>query len=657
LDEFTVAYVFQRWTHIQAYFRGLDFLLNLNLPPGLVAKVWSTFGDDVEAVLAANPWGLVKVDGITFQQADEVAQRMGLDLGSPERTTAAVLGVCKNQKSFGHLYMTTGQLYGESSSQLQTLTHEDFAKALVACHKDKALVVERNVRPGVTAVYEPWFWQIEKEGANLLLQRMLTAALTVDPRQTADYIHRLSKMGQRTQAAEAAGGTLTEVAVAALDEWQATEHLHLSDNQKLGVINALTQPVSVLTGLPGTGKTTSLRAAVKILQEAGIKFLLCAPTGIAAKNLGSLTGAPAYTIHRAFAAKGSRDKSRESNYTGIIGDSDHKTTVVDKDGEWGYGPSSPYPAEVIIVDEASMVDQHLLYRLMVCSGPQTRLVFVGDAAQLPSVGPGNVLRELIKSKRFPVVNLIEIFRQKDTSAIVFAAHAIYRGEMPECEPPSDFSLLRVQSEDQVLQVILKLASKLFLKRANFQILSPRHSGVVGVTNLNSKLRDLLNPSNSSLREIRIGDDTVREDDRVMVIRNDYEMGVFNGDVGKVSRIDNRAKEIELKIFGDPVLYVQIPFKDAAETIRLAYACTVHKAQGLEYDIIVMPVVESFRHQLQRNLFYTAVTRARHKVFLVGSHTALQLAVANDREDQRNTLLRDRLMVELPLPVAAVGVGV
>ena len=387
--------------------------------------------------------------------------------------------------------------------------------------------------------------------------------------------------------------------------------------------------------------TTSLYAVVRILRDAGVPFLLCAPTGIAAKRLSSLTNAPAYTIHRAFQAKGSSDDKRESTYIGIVGDSDGSGAGdMGEDENWGHDAEHPHPAEVVIVDESSMVDQHLVYRLLTCTSPQCRLVFVGDAAQLPPVGPGNVMRDMVDCGLFPTVRLTEIFRQKDTSDIVYAAHAIHHGEFPESQ--RDFKLVEVQNDDQASDIILKLAEKLYEKRANFQVLSPKHAGTIGVTSLNNKLRELLNPPSPGHKEIKLGSDVIREDDRIMVVQNNYKLGVYNGDVGKVSRIDTKAKEVEVKIFGDPPLLIRIEFKEVPDLIRLAYACTVHKSQGLEYDCIIMPLMDSFRGQLQRNLLYTAVTRAKHRVFLVGTKTALVAAVRNDKEDQRNTLFRLRL---------------
>lgn len=640
---FVALHIVQRWTMVQAYFKAMGFLNDLGLPSGKIRQVWATFGDDAERVLGSNPWELVKIDGITFQQADEIAKRLSLDLSNPSRLKGAVIYACKNQRSFGHMYLTTGQLHAEVRSLVSDVTAADFAKMLTECHREGVLVIDRSIRPGIKAVYDPWSHKLESESSVLLEQRMQTASFQKQD-EIRGYIKLLGSVGRATEAvAKDPEKTLVQVVEAAVDEWGTSTHLVLSEAQRRGVINALSTPVSILTGLPGTGKTTCLLAVVSILKDMGITFVLCAPTGIAAKNLSIRTGASASTIHRAFEAKGSFDNKRESTYSGITGDSDSTGNGSEQDDQWGYGgPDNFYPAEVVVVDEASMLDQHLLYRLLSCTSPTCRFVIVGDAAQLPSVGPGNVLRDLIGSHQFPVVGLTEIFRQKDTSGIVYAAHAIVAGNVPDGSS-GDFRLLQVSGDDQVAGAVTQIAQRLYAQRVNFQILSPRHAGAVGVTTLNDKLRDLLNPSGTGTQEIKVGGSTIREDDRIMIIKNDYELGVFNGDVGKVSRIDRKAKQVELKIFGTSDLKIAIPIKNIGSLIRLAYACTVHKSQGLEYDVIVMPLVDSFKHQLQRNLLYTAVTRAKKRVFLVGSATALGAAVINDKEDQRNTLFRDRLL--------------
>lgn len=644
IDSFTAGYVSQRWAKVQAFFKGLEFLLDLKLPPGLVRQVWAKFGDTVRDVLSKNPWALTQIDGITFQQADEIATRLQLPMDSKERMSGFIIYAIRNRRSMGHLYMTTSQLAGQLEMLLPDVSPEDLGAALVSCHNDKAIVIDREAKEGVLALYDPWSHHIEKTSAERLILRKRKARFGRGGLDRKEYIKRLAKFGLATEKqAQRKRPNLLKVVTTAIDEWGESNQLTLSDDQKRGAINAIMEPVSILTGLPGTGKTTSIKAVVNVLQDSGVPFLLCAPTGIAAKNLGALTGAGASTIHRAFAAKGKRSDRRASSYAGVLGGRGSPVNGPEKDAKWGYGPDSPYPAEVVIVDEISMLDQHLLYRLLDCTSESTRLVFVGDAAQLPSVGPGNVLMDLIKSGVFPVTDLRKIFRQKNTSDIVFAAHNIVRGKVPQLGDSKEFVLVPSPEEGSTQNAVLEIAKRLHEQAKDFQVLSPRHAGVVGVTNLNAKLRDLLNPSRPGLHEFHLGADTIiREDDRVMVVRNDYDLGVFNGDVGRIVRIDQKAKELEVEIAGDR-LQVRIAFRDVPTTIRLAYACTVHKAQGLEYDYIIMPLMDSFRRQLQRNLLYTAVTRAKKAVILVGTHTALEAAVFNDKEDQRCTFLQQRLL--------------
>ena len=644
---FTATHVSQRWASTQTYFKALGFLSNLGLPAGKIRQIWQTFGDDAEAVLSSNPWALAQVPGIRFTQADEVAVKLGLNLDCIERVVGAVLHACKDQSSsFGHLYMTSGQIFQAVSKFVPTVDKADIGKVLVQLHKEGHLVLDRKTRPGVMAVYEPWFYTLEKDSAELILERDKTAAFGHKKGQVKpkEYIKALADFGPETEkVAKKKRVRLSTVVTAAVEEWAMQTSINLSDAQKMGVINALQYPVSVLTGLPGTGKTTSLKAVVGILHDADVPFLLCAPTGIAAKRLASVTGAPAYTIHRAFSAKGMSNDGRESTYAGIVGKTTVKVSGRDGWGEWGYDEDNPHPAQVVIVDEASMVDQHLMYRLLACTSDRCRLVFVGDAAQLPSVGPGNVLRDLVASARFPVASLTEIFRQEDTSDIVFAAHAVHRGDVPHAGTSGDFVLLPMGSEQEIHDTILRIAQGLLAKRAEFQVLSPRHGGNVGVTKLNESLRALLNPQQIGLDEVRIGKDVIRVHDRIMVIKNNYKYGVFNGDVGKVSSINKKSKEVTIQIYGDPPLLISLTFQESRRLLRMAYACTVHKAQGLEYDVIVMPVVGSFYHQLQRNLYYTAITRARKKVILVGAHQAFSKAVHNAKEDERNTLFLDRIL--------------
>lgn len=641
IDHFSALHIASRWKSVRAMFQTLAFLGEFNLPKARIDQIWSAFGDEAESILATDPWAMVRIDGISFKQADEVAMKMGLDPQSNERIRGALLYTVKSRRGMGHLYLQSGELFDNLSSFVPDLTPQKVAEVLAQCHKKGLLVLDQKTKPSTTAIYEPWFHRIENESARLLKTRIPSATFTEGKRRTS-YIQNLASVGPKTgEIAEAHPESLEKVARAAIEEWSSTSKLQLSPKQMEGAVNALVHPVSILTGLPGTGKTTTLRTLVKVLQDASVPFLLVAPTGIAAKRIMSVTGAEASTIHRAFQAKGmDMDDDRESTYAGVVGASSVSGNADGSDEDWGYDQHSPHPAQVVVCDEASMVDQHVMFRLLNCTSETCRLVFVGDAAQLPSVGPGNVMRDLVGSGHFPVVMLTDIYRQEDTSDIVIAAHEIYRGETPQSR--QDFSLIEIREEEKILSTLLSTVRKLYSGHANFQVLSPRHAGTLGVTNLNSRIREILNPKSPGLQEMRLGSETIREGDRVMVVKNNYRFDIFNGDVGKIVNLDRKNKEVEIKIWGPPTVHVKLPFKDAPAHLRLAYCMTVHKSQGQEYDVILLPWVQGFGRQLQRNLLYTAITRAKKKAVLMGHVGALARAVANNREDLRNTLFPDRL---------------
>lgn len=637
--------VVQCWRRNLAYFRAIEFLYDAGVPPAKIAGVWRQFGEDTERVLAEDPWSLVLVRGISFRVADEISRRMGLKTGNPNRIHGAILEASRKGRGEGHLYMTPSDILTSAAVFANPIDLSVFIDCLTRALDNKHLVGDTTTREGVKAVYEAWAYKAEIGAARKLHQRMSTAAI-----RSPDRDRYLEKMADYAQIGKP-GANLREAAEASVEEWGRQTSLNLSPDQRRGVTNGLIEPVSVLTGLPGTGKTTSLKALVSILQDLGTPCLLVAPTGIAAQKMKDVTGVPAFTIHRAFAAKGGRDSRRDANFHGVVGDAEPAASG-DQGGfewPWGYSEDNPHTAQVLIVDESSMVDQHLLYRILDCTAEGCRLVFVGDAAQLPSVGPGNVLRDLVLCDYFPVVHLSEIFRQDEASGIILSAHEIHRGEVPDAKG-NDFHLFEVPDEHAVKNLIVKIAERLFADRRNFQVLSPRHNHTVGVTNLNEALRASLNPPRPGLVELKgrtkRGKETtvLREDDRIMIFRNDYRLGIYNGNTGKIVRIDLKGRKIFVKIH-DPSHDREIVLTTAQvipSLIRLAYCCTVHKSQGLEYDVIVLPVVDSFGLQLQRNLLYTAVTRARKKVILVGTRSALAAAVANDKVDARNTLFPERL---------------
>lgn len=653
VDENTKEHLLSKWRTLRTYLDASAFMSDAGLPAAVVSKVWSALGEDFEKVVTEDPWVLVRVAGISFKEADEIARKLGVPLTNSGRVRGAVLSASQENLFEGHVYSTTCQIVDRVSALIPnpTPSPKEIAQALADLRDAGAIIVDREVSPGTVAIYDNWHHKVEKHCADLLAQRLQKKP---DP----EFLRgALCKVGDAVRDLAETGASIEELATEALRVWAGGKKLVLTEQQSVAAMQALISPVSLLTGLPGTGKTTSLLAVVSVLQDMGIPLLLAAPTGIAAKRMATVTGREASTVHRAFGAKGFQKDSDESGatYVGIVRDPAKKAARSDSDvdGDWGYGPGRPHPAQVAIVDESSMLDLHMLYRILTSTSETCRIVFVGDPYQLPSVGSGDVLRHLVQSGVFPHSHLDQIFRQEGTSGIVLAAHAVHLGKVPTVDG-KDFILMDASTEEEAADIITQIAQRLYDKKANFQTLSPRHAGEAGVTALNQRLRIALNPALSGITEHRMGSSVVREGDRIMIVKNDYNMGVYNGDVGKISRIDKKAKEIEIKIFegvGVPSRLVRYPFKDAAKSLRLAYAQTVHKSQGQEYDIIVLPVLSSFGRQLQRNLFYTAITRAKKKVFLVGVTGAIAKAVENNRADLRNSFLslriKDTLQTGLP----------
>lgn len=621
LDVPTQEYVLARWKALRAHLDAMTFLSEAGVPAKVLSRVWSTLGDTLESKITEDPWVLVRVAGISFPEADEVARRLGVSMENPGRMEGAVLTAVQEVASEGHVYAATGQVV----STVQRLISgpetpaSKIGVAIKSLIDSKQLVAKRDPETGAVALFEPWTSQMEEGCARILRERAESAVSTISQ----------------------------EFAEEELTKWSTGRQINLTETQRLAVIRALTQPVSVLTGLPGTGKTTSLQAAVSILKDASVPFLLVAPTGIAAKRLSSVTGSDAATIHRAFSAKGwsPEGEEREATYVGVIGkDSAPKTSGTSMQEQWGYGPDNPHPAQVVVVDESSMLDLHMLFRLLQGTLPTCRMVFVGDPYQLPSVGAGDVLRDIANSKMFPHTHLSEIFRQQGTSGIVIAAHDVHAGRTPKLDMP-DFRLVPAYDESNAADLIRQIVRKLYDSDHKFQVLSPRHKGDAGVTALNDMLRLEFNPPQSGKAERGLAHSVVREGDRIMIVKNDYENGVYNGDVGKVHEINHKTKTLVVHVFGEPGQprqEVRYNLSEGAPPIRLAYCQTVHKSQGQEHDIIVIPMLKSFGWQLQRNLLYTAITRAKRRVFIVGEVEAVSKAVLNNQADKRNTLLSARL---------------
>ena len=635
-DAQTAQFIRDKWMGLKGQYQALTFLQELGLHPARLKAIWKTLGDQAPRLIAENPWSLLRVDGLDLRQADSVAVRLGFALDHTQRLAGVVLHSCRNARSFGHMFVTANQVVEDTQRSFPDATHLQIMQQLAVFHKSEDIRLDKHGRG--YAIYEPWFHNLEVEGARLLQDRLATSRWST-PDAERDYCLALGNTGPKTREIAQNGGSIAETVDTAVAEWQAQTGMKLSANQLLAVVNGLTKTVSVMTGLPGTGKSTSSKAVCQILIQAGVTVLLCAPTGIAAKRLQQVTGHEAKTIHMAFSAKsdGDAEPGRDSSYAGVTDDGDRFLSD-GREGKWGYGPGNPHPADFIIIDEVSMLDANLLYRLLSCTKPNASIMLVGDAAQLPSVGPGDVLRSIIKSECVPTVGLTEIYRQALTSYIVEAAHMINAGEIPEVDRP-DFMLASADREDTILDNILKVAGNLSGRGIDFQVMSPKHTGTLGVTNLNQELRKIINPPEAFKQEYAVGGESLREGDRVMVVKNNYRLGIVNGDIGKVLRID-RANKVVVAQFG--VDQTEIPLADVKDFLRMAYATTIHKCQGQEMDIILLPLHTSFRHQLQRNLLYTAITRAKKRVLLFGQKQALVQAIQNSTVDQRNTRLADRL---------------
>ncbi|NPV08162.1 MAG: ATP-dependent RecD-like DNA helicase [Anaerolineae bacterium] len=566
------------------------FLQSHGVSTGLAVKIYRHYGDQAVAVVREDPYRLARdVYGIGFKTADKIARNLGLAPDAPARVQAGLLYALSTLCDEGHCYATQEQLL-QQASELLEVPADACGAQLEALLRQNDLVAEDD------AVYLPPFLHAETGIASRIHrlqttpQDRLGAFATVDWDRAFSWLDRLSAIA-------------------------------LTPQQKAAIRMALTERVSILTGGPGTGKSTIVAGIVQLLRAKERSVLLAAPTGRAAKRLTETTGVGAKTIHRLL------EFQPAAGYR-FLRDRDN-----------------PLDADILIVDEASMIDVLLMNHLVAAVPPGGHLLLVGDVDQLPSVGPGNVLRDLIASRRVPTTRLDTIFRQSPDSFIIVNAHRINQGEIPLFERHSrDFFLFPERDARRAAERVIELVTRRIPARFGFdpmddiQVLAPMHRGAAGVGELNERLQAALNPPSPSRAERRHGHRVFRVGDRVMQIRNNYDRQVFNGDLGRVAGIDLEEGLIVVSFDGRPVAYDFVQLDELAH----AYALSIHKSQGCEFPVVVVPLLTQHYVMLQRNLLYTAVTRAREMVVLVGDRRAIAMAVRNNRVAQRNTRLADRL---------------
>ena len=588
---------------------ALVFLYGLGISPGFANRVFQRYGPATVRLVQANPYRLAEdVRGIGFHKADKVAREMAIDRDHPDRVRAGCYHVLSEATGEGHCFLPRDVLV-QRATQLLGLTGEAVDPGVAALALDGKVVLDVGAGAsgapdaGDQRVYLHYLHEAERAAA-----RHLAELLRGRP-EPHDLARRLSRAEERLG-------------------------LDLAPGQRAAVRLALGRGTVIITGGPGTGKTTIIKA---LLVAAGVephRVALAAPTGRAAKRLAEATGREARTIHRLL-------------------------EFSPADARFQRDEEDPLDADLVVIDEASMVDLPLMEALVRAIPSHASLVLVGDVDQLPPVGPGSPLTDLIACRRVPVARLTTIFRQGAGSAIIDSAHLINRGEVPRVTkagtPLQDFYFIEREAPEDIRATIEDLVARRIPRRfgldpiGDVQVLSPMRAGLIGVDQLNVGLQALLNPAGP---ELVVGQTTYRLGDKVMQIRNDYERGVFNGDLGRISRVDGKGQKLSVVVDDREVLYDRASFDD----LVLAYAASVHKSQGSEYPAVVLPVSTQHYKMLQRNLVYTGVTRGKRLVVLVGTRRAMGIAVGNRDLAQRNSSLAARIIEHLDGLEAAASRG-
>ena len=588
---------------------AMIYLQKYGISIALAVKIYDHYGQSIYRVIEENPYQMADhVPGVGFKTADEIALKVGIHTDSDYRIRSGIFYTLLQSVSEGHIYLGQETLLARAGLLLGVdIVHIE--QYLMDLAMEKKIVLKNT--EGITRVYASRYYYMELN--------------------TAKMLHDLNIKF------DVAGEVIEE----RLSRIQENAGILLDDMQETAVMEAVWHGVMVLTGGPGTGKTTTINTMIHFFEGEGMDILLAAPTGRAAKRMTEATGCEAQTVHRLLEVNGNPGE----------------------DGKTGFGRNAenPLEADVIIIDEMSMVDLPLMHALLDAVIPGTRLILVGDKDQLPSVGPGSVLKDIIDSQSFSVVMLKKIFRQAGESDIIVNAHKIHRGEEVVLDNKSrDFFFLKRQDPNVIISVVITLIQKKLPKYVNagindIQVLTPMRKGLLGVERLNKILQEYLNPPDKKKNEREYGHHLFREGDKVMQIKNNYQLeweiktkygmtvdkglGIFNGDMGIIRTI-NTYEDAVIVEFDEHRL---VKYSHALlEELELAYAITVHKSQGSEYPAVVMPLLQGPRQLYYRNLLYTAVTRAKSCVTIVGSETVFQGMIHNTREQERKTSLAERI---------------
>lgn len=606
---------------------AMMFLQDYGISMALAVKIYNQYGAGVYTILRENPYRLADdISGVGFKIADEIARKAGIAADSDFRIKSGIMYTLLQAAGNGHIYLPFDELIQQLRSLLDAQI-EDIDRQLVELSIDKKIVVKelpynsdnsfedtpQDEADGENRriIYGASYYYMEMAVAYAL--KALDVRVKADEKKTLDRIHRIEK----------------------------EEKIELDDMQRNAVMQAVSSGLLIVTGGPGTGKTTTINTIIRYFESEDMEIRLAAPTGRAAKRMTEATGCEAQTIHRMLELSGAPED--------------------DKNVSFMRNEENPIDADVIIIDEMSMVDIFLMNSLLKAVTAGTRLILVGDVNQLPSVGPGNVLRDIIDSECFTVVKLTKIFRQAKESDIIVNAHKINDGERFPIGPSSkDFIFIKREDANNVLGAMIALVAQKLPKYVDakifdIQVLTPTRKGLLGVERLNMVLQEYLNPKDSSKQEKETGSTLFREGDKVMQIKNNYQlewetrgkngipvdhgMGVFNGDMGVIDNINFFTEKVTIKFEDDR--YVEYPFKQLDE-LELAYAVTVHKSQGSEYPAVVIPLLSGPRMLMNRNILYTAVTRARKCVCIVGTEEVFYGMVDNANEQKRYSTLAQRI---------------